>query len=139
MRVGEGTWRELNVQIYGQSSRVMRAATARHAILQCEKVDVDKYASEPQSEYQIILRVADTAPFRQHEKKFFQDSAFLQMKKGGAAIVSGDETEVQFCCKIADSTGARGFSDPGKWSISPALRYDRIFYDSILPATRCCC
>ena len=138
MRAGEGTWRELNVQIYGQSSRVMRAATARHAILQCEKVDVDKYANEPQSEYQIILRMADTAPFRQHEEKFFQDSAFLQIKRrrghsfrrrdGGAILLQN--------CGL---NGCAWVSDPGKWWISPALRYDRIFCDSILPATRCCC
>ncbi len=137
---GEDT-QELNVQIYWQSSRVMRAATARQAILHGEKVDVDKYASEPQGEYQIILRMEDMTPFQQHDEKFFQDNAFLQMKKGkdkispshvvyeknskglvadaifffpkttssGAPTVSADETEVQFSCKIADSTVRLGF------------------------------
>src|SRR5262249_9132299 len=85
-RAGEGTWRELNVQIFWQSSRVMRAATAREAVLHGEKVDVDKYASEPQTEYQIVLRMEDMTPFTQHDEKFFQESAFLQTKKGKGKI-----------------------------------------------------
>jgi len=140
-RVGEGTWRELNVQIYWQSSRVMRAATAREAVAHGEKVDVDKYASETQSEYQIVLRMQDMTPFQQHDEKFFQDNAFLQMKKSkdktspthvvyeknskgsvadaifffpksnssGAPTISPDETEVQFSCKIGDTTVRVGF------------------------------
>ena len=131
----------MNVLIFWQSSRVMRAATARQAVLHGEKVDVDKYASEPQGEYQIVLRMQDMTPFRQHDEKFFQDNAFLQMKKGkdkispthvvyekdsaglvkaavfffpkttssGTATVSADETEVQFSCKITDSTVRVGF------------------------------
>src|SRR6516225_3897172 len=80
LRVGEETWRQLNVQICWQSSRVMRAATAREAVLHGEKVDVDKYASEPQTEYEIVVRMQDMTHFRQHEEKFFQGNAFLQMK-----------------------------------------------------------
>jgi hypothetical protein len=137
---GEDT-QEMNVLIFWQSSRVMRAATARQAVLHGEKVDVDKYASEPQGEYQIVLRMQDMTPFRQHDEKFFQDNASLQMKKAkdkippthvvyekdsaglvnaavfyfpkttssGAPTVSADETEVQFSCKIADSTVRVGF------------------------------
>jgi hypothetical protein len=132
---------EMNVQIYWQSSRVMRAATAREAVLHGEKVDVDKYTSQPQDEYQIVVRMQDMTPFRQHDEKFFQDNAFLQMKKGkdkvspthvvyetnsaglvqdavfffpktnssDAATISADETEVQFSCKIADTTVRVGF------------------------------
>ncbi len=59
---GEDT-QEMNVQIYWQSSRVMRAATARQAVLHGEKVDVEKYASEPQGEYQIILTHGRHDPF----------------------------------------------------------------------------
>jgi hypothetical protein len=131
----------MNVQVYWQSSRVMRAATARQAVLHGENVDVDKYASQPQDEYQIIVRMQDMTPFRQHDEKFFQGSAFLQMKKGkdkispthvvyeknsqglvgdavfffpktnpsGAPTISADETEVQFSCKIADTTVRVGF------------------------------
>jgi hypothetical protein len=81
VRTGEESLRELNVQIFWQSSRVMRAATAREAVLHGQTVDVDKYASQPQSEYQIILRMEDMTPFVQHDEKFFQDNAFLQTKK----------------------------------------------------------
>jgi hypothetical protein len=141
VREGEGSWRELNVIIYWQSSRVMRAATARQAVLHGETLDVDKYASEPQSEYQLILRMEDMTPFVQHDEKFFQDNAFLQTKKGkdkispshvvyekkangsiqdaifffpkatsaGSPTVSPDEKEVQFSCKIADTTVRVGF------------------------------
>ena len=132
---------EMNVQIYWQSSRVMRAATARQAVLHGEKVDVEKYVSEPQGEYQIIVRMQDMTPFRQRDEKFFQDNAFLQTKKAkdkisptrvvyeknstglvedavfffpkttssGAPTVSADETDVQFSCKIADTTVRVGF------------------------------
>src|SRR5580704_1575239 len=142
IRAGEGSWRELNVFIYWQSSRVMRAATARQAVQHGEKVDVDKYASAPQSEYQIILRMEDMTPFLQHNEEFFQNSAFLQMKKGktkispshvvyernqkgllqdavfffaktspsGVPAVSGDEKEVEFSCKIADSVVRADFN-----------------------------
>jgi hypothetical protein len=136
VRTGEGSFRELNVFIFWQSSRVMRAATAHEAVLHGEKVDIEKYASEPQNEYQIILRMEDMSPFVQHNEEFFKGSAFLQMKKAkskispshvvyersqkgliqdavfffpkttssGAPSVSGDETDVQFSCKIADAT-----------------------------------
>jgi hypothetical protein len=81
VRAGEGSWQELNVQVFWQSSRVMRAATAREAVLHGQQLDVDKYVAEPQTEYQIILRMADMTPFTQHDEKFFQDNAFLQTKK----------------------------------------------------------
>lgn len=141
VRAGEGSWRELNVQIFWQSSRVMRAATAREAVLHGQQVDVDKYASQPQSEYQIVLRMEDMTPFALHDEKFFQDSSFLQTKKSkdkivpthvvyernakgtvqdaifffpkttpaGTPTISGDEKEVEFSCKIADSTVRVGF------------------------------
>jgi hypothetical protein len=80
--------------------------------------------------------MADMTPFIQHDEAFFQNSAFLQMKKGkskispshvqyernakgsiqdaifffpkigpsGTPAISGEETDVQFSCKIADTT-----------------------------------
>jgi len=141
VRAGEGSWQELNVQIFWQSSRVMRAATAREAVMHGQQVDVDKYVSEPQSEYQLILRMADMTPFTQHDEKFFQDNALLQTKKSkdkispshvvyeknakgsiqdaifffpkstpsGSPTISGDEKEVQFSCRIADTNVRVGF------------------------------
>src|SRR5260370_26161482 len=74
---------ELNYYVYWASSRVMRAASARKAILHGGKrdVDVEKYASEPQKEYQIVLQSTDLAPFFPHDEKFFQENAFLETKK----------------------------------------------------------
>lgn len=86
-RAGEESLRELNVQIFWQSSRVMRAATAREAVLHGQQVDVDKYVAEPQTEYQLILRMQDMTPFTQHDEKFFQDNAFLQTKKSKDKIL----------------------------------------------------
>jgi hypothetical protein len=79
---------ELNMYVYWGSSRVMRAASARKAILHggTKDVDVEKYASEPQEEYQIVLQSADMAPFFRHDEKFFQANAFLEMKKSKQKI-----------------------------------------------------
>jgi hypothetical protein len=74
---------ELSLYAYWASSRVMRAASARKAILHGGKKDVDvgKYAGEPQEEYQIFLQSKDMAPFLRHDEKFFQANAFLETKK----------------------------------------------------------
>lgn len=81
VRASEESLRELNVLVFWQSSRVMRAATAREAVLHGQQVDVDQYVAQPQTEYQLVLRMADMTPFTQHDEKFFQDNAFLQTKK----------------------------------------------------------
>lgn len=86
-RAGEESLHQLNVQVFWQSSRVMRAATAREAVLHGQQVDVDKYTAEPQTEYQLILRMADMTPFTQRDEKFFQDNAFLQAKKSKDKIL----------------------------------------------------
>jgi hypothetical protein len=80
-RAGEESLRELNVQVFWQSSRVMRAATAREAVLHGQQLEVDQYVAQPQSEYQLVLRMQDMTPFTQHDEKFFQDNALLQTKK----------------------------------------------------------
>ena len=74
---------ELNFYVYWASSRVMRAASARKAVLHGGKkdLDVDKSANEPQEEYQIVLQSEDMAPFVRHEEKFFQENSFLQIRK----------------------------------------------------------
>jgi hypothetical protein len=121
VRAGEGTWRQLNVQIFWQSSRVMRAATAREAVLHGEKVDVDKYVNELQKEYQVILRMEDMTPFVQHDEKFFQANAFLQTKKGKNKISpshvqyeqnqKGSVQDAIFFFPKADASGAPTVSD----------------------------
>jgi len=74
---------ELEVHVFWASSRVVRAATARKSILHAGKtdLDVDKYASEPQEEYQVVVQSQDMAPFFRHDEKSFEANAFIQMKK----------------------------------------------------------
>ncbi len=80
---GESTY-----NVYWASSRVMRAATARRAILHGGKadMDVDKYASQPQEEYQVIIQSEDMAPFVRHDEKFFEANSFLEPKKSKQKI-----------------------------------------------------
>ena len=85
---------ELELHIYWASSRVMRAASARKSVLHGGKdVDVEKYATEPQEEYQIVLQSTDMAPFARRDEKFFQANAFLQPKKSKQKILP---TRVQY-------------------------------------------
>jgi len=79
---------ELNFHVFWASSRVMRAATARKSVLHGDKkdLDVDKYATEPQEEIQILVQSEDMAPFTRKEEKFFQANAFLQPKKSKQKI-----------------------------------------------------
>jgi len=83
-RANEGTvGGDLNINVYWASSRVMRAASARKSELIDGKKDIEiaKYASETQEEYQIIVQSADMAPFFRHDEKYFQTVASLQTKK----------------------------------------------------------
>ena len=79
---------DLTFDIYWASSRVMRAASARKAVLHGGKtdVDVDKYASQPQEEYQVVIQSEDMTPFVRHDEKFFQSNAFLEPKKSKQKI-----------------------------------------------------
>jgi len=74
---------ELKFNVYWASSRVMRAASARKSVLHGGKQDVDvlKYASEPQEEYQIVVQSEDMTPFVRNNEQFFQTNSFLDVKK----------------------------------------------------------
>lgn len=73
---------ELNVYVYWASSRVVRAASARKAVLHGDsRMNVDKYATEAQDEYQIMIQSTDMTPFVRKDSKFFQANAFLETKK----------------------------------------------------------
>lgn len=71
------------------SSRPMRAASARQAILHGtdKDVDIQKYANEPQEEFQVIVQGADMGFFQNHNEKFFAANAFLELKKAKQKIV----------------------------------------------------
>jgi hypothetical protein len=79
---------ESSFDVYWASSRVVRAASARKAILRGTRkdVDVEKYANELQEEYQIDVQSEDMAPFFRHDEKFYQANAFLEMKKSKRKI-----------------------------------------------------
>jgi hypothetical protein len=70
------------------SSRVMRAAYARDAILhgRATNLDLEKYVAEPQNEYQITLQSADLSPFLRKDEQFYQANAFLEMRKSKQRI-----------------------------------------------------
>src|SRR5215472_16841106 len=78
-----GSGDELRFNVYWASSRIMRAASARKSVLHGGKQDVDvaKYASEPQEEYQIVVQSEDMTPFFRHDEKFFQENSYLDAKK----------------------------------------------------------
>ncbi len=80
---------ELNFHVFWASSRVMRAASARKAVLHGGKQDLDanKYASAPQEECQIVVQSEDMSPFVRHDEQFFQANAFLVQKKSKQKIV----------------------------------------------------
>lgn len=73
----------LNVSVYWDSSRVMRAASARQKSLHGEMTDaqVEPYAAAPQEEYQIAVSMADMTPFIKNDEKFFQTNSSLEIKR----------------------------------------------------------
>jgi hypothetical protein len=126
----------LNVYLYWYSSRVIRAASARQAVLQgtMDQSAAQKFTDAPQAEYQIVLKMDDMTPFIKKGEKFYQQNAFLQMRRSrlnvpankvvyerlgtasedvvfffpktadGAPTMASDETDVVFSCKVADQT-----------------------------------
>ena len=73
---------ELNVYVYWDSSRVMRAAFARQSVLRGEsdESDVEPYVRASLDEYALMLSMADMTPFLRNDEKFFQRRAFLEMR-----------------------------------------------------------
>ena len=73
----------VDVSVYWDSSRVMRAASARQRVLHGEMKDseVEPYAHAPQEEYQLVLSMGDMTPFMQSDEKFYQANSFLEMKR----------------------------------------------------------
>ena len=73
---------QLNVYLYWYSSHVIRAASAREAVLHglMDQSAVEKFTDAPQAEYQIVLRMADMTPFLEKDLNFYRENAMLQMK-----------------------------------------------------------
>jgi hypothetical protein len=74
---------ELNVSVYWDSSRVIRAASARQRSLHGEMTDsqVEQYATAPQEEYQIAVSMADMTPFIKNDENFFQANSSLEIRR----------------------------------------------------------
>jgi len=73
----------VDVNVYWDSSRIMRAAQARQMVFngQMKDSDVEQYVNTPQQEYQIVLAMGDMTPFLQSDEKFYLANSFLEMKR----------------------------------------------------------
>lgn len=89
-RESEASTSELRVYVYWDSSRVMRAASARQRALHGELADseVEPYARAPQEEYALVVSMGDMTPFSQNNEKFFQSAASLETKRGHLTLAS---------------------------------------------------
>ena len=87
-RESEASTSELKVYIYWDSSRVMRAASARQRALRGElpASEVEPYARVPQQEYVLVLSMGDMTPFVKSDEKFFQSAASLETKRGHGTV-----------------------------------------------------
>jgi hypothetical protein len=74
---------QVNVCLYWYSSRVIRAASARQAVLQgaMDQSAAQKFTDTPQGEYQIVLKMDDMTPFIGKDELFYRQNAFLQMRR----------------------------------------------------------
>jgi len=133
---GREATQQVNTYVYWYSSRLIRAAAARQSFLRgaMDQAAAEKLTNAPQEEYQIVVRMDDMTPFISKDEKFYQQNAFLQMRRSklklppskvvyehigtvmeqvvfffpktadGAPTIASDETDVTFSCKIADQT-----------------------------------
>ncbi|HTU33788.1 MAG TPA: hypothetical protein VMF66_08305 [Candidatus Acidoferrum sp.] len=74
---------QLNVYVYWYSSRLIRAASAREAVLRgtMDEPVAEKLAAAPQAEYQIVFRMDDMTPFADKGEGFYRQNAFLMMRR----------------------------------------------------------
>jgi hypothetical protein len=79
---------DVNFNVYWDSSRVMRQASARQAVLHGGKSasDVEKFLSQPTDEYEIVIQGTDMAPFVRKDEKFFQTNSYLLPRKSKQKI-----------------------------------------------------
>jgi len=83
-RASEESQEQLKVFVDWDSSHIMRAASARNAVLHgmMKDSDVEQYASAPQEEYQLVIYMVDMTPFVKNDEKFFLDKADIETKRG---------------------------------------------------------
>jgi hypothetical protein len=79
---------DVNFNVYWDSSRVMRQASARQAVLHGGKSasEVEKFLNQPTDEFEIVIQGVDMAPFVRKDEKFFQANSYLQPRKSKQKI-----------------------------------------------------
>jgi hypothetical protein len=82
-RESEASEQQLRLYVYWDSSHVMRAASARNAVLHgaMNDADAEQYVNAPQDEYQVVLRMDDMTPFIKNDEKFYEDKVYIEMKR----------------------------------------------------------
>jgi len=79
---------DVNFNVYWDSSRVMRQASARQAVLRGGKSasDAEKFLNQPTDEYEIVIQGRDMTPFVRKDEKFFQANSYLLPRKSKQKI-----------------------------------------------------
>ena len=74
--------------VWWWSSRVIRAASFRDAVLKGKmtQADAEKSVAQPMDEYEILVRATNMYIFQQRGEKAFESAAYLQTKKVKAKI-----------------------------------------------------
>jgi len=87
-RSGEASETEQKVMVYWASSKLMRVASARRAVLNgsAPESDVQKYATTVNSQYAVALAMQDMTPFEGKEASAFQNECFLEGKKSKVKV-----------------------------------------------------
>jgi hypothetical protein len=69
--------------VFWLSSRTMRAALGRRAVLHSgrNEADVEKYVDQPVEDFEVTVQGRDMTPFSKNDETFFQSHATLEMKK----------------------------------------------------------
>ena len=92
--------------VYWWSSRTIRAASMRRAVLKGTKTqeDVDKTLANTPEDYMVLIQSVNMAIFQRRGEQAFEKSAWLQMKKSKEKVFP---TKVDFL-KAADGTTVNG-------------------------------
>jgi hypothetical protein len=74
---------DLPFSVYWVSSRTIRSALARKAVLHSGKdpAEADKFVNHPLDQYEVLVQGQEMDPFSRNDEKFFEHEAFLIVKK----------------------------------------------------------
>lgn len=79
---------QVHIYAYWYSSRLIRAASARQAVLggMMDQQAAEKLVDAPQAEYEIVFRMDDMTPFLDKDANYYQQNAFLEMRRSKAKL-----------------------------------------------------